>query len=100
MFKLIRFPILTAEYDDYYGSSYGKSFSEDDISVSPETAQQYLYNGPDSNNSVFNFDKSTDEPDAGAKAAAKAKPKTFKFKMPENLTDRGSYDLKSLISMI
>lgn len=58
--------------------------------MSPETAQQYLYNGPDSNNSVFDFDKSTDEPDAGAKAAAaKPKTKTFQFKMPENSVERG-----------
>lgn len=87
--SMLLFP--ATEYDDYYGSSYGKSFSEDDISVSPETAQQYLYNGPDSNNSVFDFDKSTDEPD-GARAADKPKPKTktFQFKMPENSVDRGA----------
>jgi len=51
------------EYDDYYSNSYGKSF-DDEISVSPETAQQYLYNGPDNNNSVFDFDKSSDNVDA------------------------------------
>ena len=80
--------LFSKEYDDYYGTSYGKSF-EDEISVSPNTAQQYLYNGPDSNNSVFNFDKSNDEIDSAEKIKEEQKVTSFKFEMPEDSIQRG-----------
>lgn len=76
---------LSIEYDDYYGTSYGKSF-EDEISVSPETAKEYLYNGPDNNNSVFDFDK-TDQPDSAKKDEEHQQP--VSFQMPEDSIERG-----------